>query len=460
MTYWKEALQGIAASPWLGTGGNTFDTVSLRYRPSINAFSVYPHNEYLQLVVEYGVIGLFIVCLYLGGLIYGLTRWKHLSRQTKLFLLISWILAVDAVLNFNWNFTGLLLAILLILALYLSGLLQDIRAKTKLLQLRVLLLPFTLIALPLFGLSVLFISSELLRPQLPYLSATLFPFQLQTALHLVLQSETPAPLREQLRLLYAKDATVLQLDADQEVDLQKQYAKYLRLEQLDPQNERVRLRVLALAIETHDPKKVLQTVLWLRNIFRGSNSYTLRTIDDHYLEKIIVYSNQLAASDPQLASEIAILAYQIEPWRVNELQTYFLLNPDHYSDDLVLQVLHAQTPYTLWSYLPSLNSWTWEKMRVAGENDQWNDFLLYTKVLLLYSDWDPRVIWTYQSELIRIKVDHLSPTEKSSAQRRQLLSVWQESLETIQKFGKVGDTPIDTTGWDRQLQEYGLAKVE
>jgi hypothetical protein len=323
LNYWTEAVQGIIEKPLLGHGGNSFQGVSLRYRPTTNAFSSYPHNEYFQLILEYGLVGLVIVCLYLSSLGYGLRKWMKLTAVTKLLLAISVVLAIDAFFNFNWNFTGLLLAEMLIYALYLSGVMQDVLRKTQLSPLRRVLWPFAAIAVPLLTLSLLFISSEVILPYRPHWATVLFPFQQRIAIQRVFDQTTPESHRRLIARLYANDATVVKLFADQKVDLHQRFTEYLNLERLDPQNERIRLKILEHAIEANDAEKVLQTLDWLENHFGSSRSYALREVSPHYVEQLIIYSNQLAQTDPETASHIAAKAYRLEPWTANEVQTFF-----------------------------------------------------------------------------------------------------------------------------------------
>ena len=55
---WKEAASIIKAHPLLGTGPNTYAFVAPNYQLKDNT-GTYPHNSYLQLAAEIGLIGLW-----------------------------------------------------------------------------------------------------------------------------------------------------------------------------------------------------------------------------------------------------------------------------------------------------------------------------------------------------------------------------------------------------------------
>jgi len=54
---WKSALALIPNSPWFGLGPMQFDWWHASVRGNIPARAVYVHNDYLQLVVDYGFVG-------------------------------------------------------------------------------------------------------------------------------------------------------------------------------------------------------------------------------------------------------------------------------------------------------------------------------------------------------------------------------------------------------------------
>ncbi|MFC1807511.1 O-antigen ligase family protein [Candidatus Omnitrophota bacterium] len=66
---WKEAMSIIEDFPVLGTGPNTYTTVASHYKTTI-ATGSYPHNSYLQMVAEIGLLGF-------GAFLWVLWRFFH-----------------------------------------------------------------------------------------------------------------------------------------------------------------------------------------------------------------------------------------------------------------------------------------------------------------------------------------------------------------------------------------------
>lgn len=76
---WKAALQQFKLQPFLGTGSGTYLYYGRQFRsPQLQADPIYVHNDYLQLLAEYGLVGaaLFLVflCSHLAN------GWKNFQR--------------------------------------------------------------------------------------------------------------------------------------------------------------------------------------------------------------------------------------------------------------------------------------------------------------------------------------------------------------------------------------------
>jgi hypothetical protein len=76
---WKAALQQFKLQPFLGTGSGTYLYYGRQFRsPQLQADPIYVHNDYLQLLAEYGFVGaaLFLVflCSHLAN------GWKNFQR--------------------------------------------------------------------------------------------------------------------------------------------------------------------------------------------------------------------------------------------------------------------------------------------------------------------------------------------------------------------------------------------
>ncbi|MBU3664963.1 MAG: hypothetical protein FGM15_03675 [Chthoniobacterales bacterium] len=82
---WFEALPPmLRLDPWLGAGANMFDQLSLRYRGgAFNGRPYHAHNDWLQLLVEYGRIGLALgLCFFLTHIAAAWRNALRIARET------------------------------------------------------------------------------------------------------------------------------------------------------------------------------------------------------------------------------------------------------------------------------------------------------------------------------------------------------------------------------------------
>ncbi len=84
---WDTGIAVWRKEPWFGAGPDHFD---LRFREHRNEWlQTRPrrtHNDYLQLLADWGVVGASLGALFLGAVAYGLIRaWPHLGREESSF---------------------------------------------------------------------------------------------------------------------------------------------------------------------------------------------------------------------------------------------------------------------------------------------------------------------------------------------------------------------------------------
>lgn len=74
----------LSLDPWFGAGANMFDQLSLRYRgDSMAGLPVHAHNDWLQLLIEYGRLGFILGCLFF--VMHLASGWRtalRLARET------------------------------------------------------------------------------------------------------------------------------------------------------------------------------------------------------------------------------------------------------------------------------------------------------------------------------------------------------------------------------------------
>lgn len=452
--YWQQALQGIKTSPILGTGGGTFSILSFRYRQHQDEYSAYPHNEYLQLIVEYGVAGWLIVAAIAISLRFMWQRWHQVSDLARLLIFLSTVTAFDSLFNFNWSFVGIFVLESLLWAVTLKTIHLELASKTKKSSSpRLIFLALLSVGVPLCWLSARFLSAELLLNQRDEEYLRRFPYISGRAERAYFDSQTSSGTKEMIEDLYRNNETLAWLAASRAVSPHTQRDLYQRYLELNPMNHEARVRLMIAATQTNDPKIVLTQLNWLLDFYSVTEKHTIRDIEPQYLERLINYANSLSAENSATAVDVTLLAYQFEPWRINEVQTIFLLQPQKFPQQDVAKLLDSLAPYRLQFYLSSLNPWTWEKMLTAGTHERWADMNLYLKLILVYTDWDPHVVWATISRLITSKLKDPEFSD-SAPKKKAFLDAWRNSLETLEKFGTVGDKPLDTSGWSEQIESF------
>ena len=80
-----ETLTAIWDSPWLGFGGGTYYTVFPAYKSAdLRWYYDHAHNDYLELWLEYGLVGLTLLALFLACVLKGIfKRLRSTSRNAK-----------------------------------------------------------------------------------------------------------------------------------------------------------------------------------------------------------------------------------------------------------------------------------------------------------------------------------------------------------------------------------------
>ncbi len=83
LEYWQAALQQFQLGPILGTGSRTYLYYGRMFRSaSVQMDPVYVHNDYLQLLAEYGIIGgLFFLIFFFPHLRWGLISARRLGPR-------------------------------------------------------------------------------------------------------------------------------------------------------------------------------------------------------------------------------------------------------------------------------------------------------------------------------------------------------------------------------------------
>ena len=147
LAFWPMALEQFVAHPLTGAGSRSFSYECFYYwSPNLDTGEANPefvHNEYLQTLADYGLIGLLLILSLLGmHLFIGLKRIQHLSKRLQsdgikqgsnaMALSIAGIVGIVVMsVHVVFDFRTHLLANLLILVCCLTWVLPDIKQGGK-----------------------------------------------------------------------------------------------------------------------------------------------------------------------------------------------------------------------------------------------------------------------------------------------------------------------------------------
>ncbi len=83
--YWDAALKISRKNPWWGAGPGHYDSEFAQYRPpEVQMRAQYAHNEYLNTLCDWGIVGLSIIGAVMGLLYAGVARtWAVLRRSVN-----------------------------------------------------------------------------------------------------------------------------------------------------------------------------------------------------------------------------------------------------------------------------------------------------------------------------------------------------------------------------------------
>ncbi|MBW7955206.1 O-antigen ligase family protein [Patescibacteria group bacterium] len=454
LEYWRQAARVISDHPLIGAGGSAFRVLSYKYRKDEFSFTSTPHNEYLQLIVEYGLVGMGIVVLYLWALFSLLRKWKTQNALTQTLIFILCIVSADALFNFNWAFPGytLLLATLFGITFRRAEIAKNFVPPLRFSPL-LLLGAFLITSLPVLWLSGRFIHAELFLGNNLTHYVKQFPFLIDKSLTAVRSTDVPLEVKEDLFSLYQSHPAFTDVALDLELDPQKRMAVFARTVPLDPYDSNLRIQYMILAAQTDQPDIVIENAEALLQIFNVHERHEIKFSYPDYLERLITYANQLAKNDPSKAREITILAYQFEPWRVNDVSTVFFQEPGAFSTRDVTLILESTPKVELWKYAETLPAWLLEKMLTSIEEENFSMLPQNLTLLLTRTNIGPHVIWGKTSQAFTEKLNKLEVhSPETFLQKQQIIKSWQESLATIKKFGTVGDTTIEE--WNTQVESF------
>lgn len=127
LAIWRSAWTMVEQFPWFGVGGGGFQWVFPYFKQAdlSDKLYVYAHNDYLQLVVEYGIAGVLIAFLAVVFLVSWVFRakasGKMRSREFAAFWLIGSPVALHAAVDFPLHIPAIVLIVVGMIGIVLGS---------------------------------------------------------------------------------------------------------------------------------------------------------------------------------------------------------------------------------------------------------------------------------------------------------------------------------------------------
>lgn len=454
LEYWRQAVVGIKNSPLIGNGGGTFSITSSQNRREPEFYTSMPHNEYLQLVYEYGIVGWVLTGSVITALIFIFIKRKKASPLVQTLILFLFISSVDAIFNYNWNFSAFLLLYTMVLAIVLRELYDhDLHHKRRLNFVVVYLASFVGIAVPFMYYTGSYMIAESALKDDPVKYVQVFPYLEWYAKEALKSSQLEPATRAKLEKFYTMHRGVGHLIIERAPDnsLEKKHALEHAIT-LDPFDEKSRIALVQFGISTDNYDVIIQQLDWFLAFYPPDDQSRILQQDVSYLETLVSYANQLASNNPSAASEITLRAFTFEPWRANSVDSVFFTSPENFDPSYVERVLSVPKLPILHRYLDSIVPWYSEQARLAAQQNNWERMNIFTKKTLEIADWQRWDLWedisaVFQTELESSQLDD-DVTDKDTA---VLLQRWTDFLELLKTHGNSGEEYAE---WAEHINAY------
>ncbi|MBA3465631.1 MAG: O-antigen ligase family protein [Deltaproteobacteria bacterium] len=127
---WRSAESLLSEAPWLGIGRGAFESAITRVHPaSAKATFSHAENEYVQAVVEWGVIGAILIGLAMGWVaVRALRRWRDGPLAAAALAALAAI-ALQSIVDFGVQMLGLAVPVTALLATLTYGPMKELEGK-------------------------------------------------------------------------------------------------------------------------------------------------------------------------------------------------------------------------------------------------------------------------------------------------------------------------------------------
>lgn len=373
--YLRQVVQGIGDSPLVGNGGGTFAITSLKYRQEIGDFSSMPHNEYLQLVYEFGVLGVvavigwfFLICSALHTT-FDLGKTFKVSQLRKILAVIILIFSFDAVFHYKLSLSFLLVLFAMILGLYVRELFSNstnLKSNQK----------FDSVPkyLHLLGISVIISiifwgCGSYLIAEIFYRNSTssyvrIFPYNSNKVEKLFTSGKVDHVQSKHFLDLYKNNVKIYELAAKSLGEDNLELAeKILRLDPMD-HGRRVELINTLILQGKYDAAQKHDDILYA---YFSQKPWQVEQFLGTYQIDLADASQTLFSSNRTMSVDLALRSLRIDPTKVNNLNLIFFRYPDSFEEDYLLEILKLENLSTLWGYYDTMMPWYSKKKQAAEE---------------------------------------------------------------------------------------------
>ncbi len=464
--YWQTAWAAFTRKPLLGWGGETFGIAANQVTQSSDVISVYAHNDYLDILVMYGIVGggVFLVSV---GLIFSQAlqniyrtvaevKLKSSSSERSLnlqfFLSLSCLaLGFDALFDFNWHYLGIWTTFMVAAALLLKNSIAAYSfLKQKQSQLKLVFLSECVRIL--FWLSggilaiwlILYVVSSGLWWQENFNPAVrIFPFVYWRVEEVIGTSKIDPTTTIWLTKLYWSNAEVLQSALAHEENIQQKIKLTQRLIELSPQNFTERFQLLYVLLDQHVWFLALIQAQQINAFYSDSGGKKdllpyAQQLD--FAKQLTIAANRVFITDPQLASDLYYQAYIMNPWVIDAEPFQLLFQPStspQVSQNF-LSRLPAQTP--LWKYQDGLVNWYLGQIEETLPRHQ---FILTEQAavrIMKIESWQRWQVWRTVSPIYQNLFSE-SVQQRNWFAAQQTLNSWQTVLQTLE--GQAENEKVD-----------------
>lgn len=453
--YWRQAIQGIQERPVWGWGGGSFELVSRKYRQEVDYFTAHPHNAYLEILLEFGVIGvlpLITLIVALGAVALKSLQDAHLEKFSETHALALSVLAflADGVTDYNWSIASVWVLFWVCSALLLkkSGWFVKLVEKksgngTS--------LWYGLIALFTVWSFFVLVSGICRLSGNTSCMVRFFPFDERIAIEAYASGKLEEEHTEVLDLLYHNNVRYLETRLQEQRDEDAKIRYYNRIIELNPLEVRTRIAKIELLI-SEKRWNVVRTELDMFTRVFPRERYLSSVFDPErteFIDLLTSTGNRLWYDNPDHAQFVYLKAAELLPWQFSQTTVSAFEQPSAEDAQYLHPILDRLESEWLWKYQDGLAAWYKDEALRALRMQDWQRVQRYARKAIELNPTLRWQIWDDFSPEIHHFIVEYGKSEEFQKQE-EALSAWQNIYEAAEP--KDGAEPLRDT-FKRWLDE-------